>query len=328
MISLPQKAVSVLARVLLLALVGGLGLGGATASAAGPSVGEITLAAGANPFFGAIGRDGSLWVTEEGAAKIARIDSAGQLREFRLRAGIEPYDIVAGPDGALWFTESLGSRIGRITTDGAVREFRLPPRTEAFGLTIGADRALWFATGGSTVGIGRLTTGGALTLRALHVGPWVTDVALGSDGALWLTQGQSLRHEVDRIVRVGPDGKVQSFQVPTRRAYPFRIVAGPDGSLWFTEATANRIGRITPAGRFREFRLPAALAGPGGIAVGADGALWFTGAGGVGRITQAGRITAYPIGGSGRLLGIVARRDGSFWLVDEDAGRILHFTPG
>ena len=41
----------------------------------------------------------------------------------------------------------------------------------------------------------------------------------------------------------------------SRHAYPDRIVAGPDGNLWFTEFAQDRIARMTPGGTVTEFPL-------------------------------------------------------------------------
>jgi hypothetical protein len=72
---------------------------------------------------------------------------------------------------------------------------------------------------------------------------------------------------------------------------------GPDGALWFTEATGNQIGRITVAGTITEFPLPTAGSQPKGIAAGPDGNLWFTELAGnhIGRITTPGIITEFPV---------------------------------
>lgn len=34
------------------------------------------------------------------------------------------------------------------------------------------------------------------------------------------------------------------FPVPTPNSQPYKIAAGPDGALWFTERSANTIGRM------------------------------------------------------------------------------------
>src|ERR1700743_2564700 len=59
-----------------------------------------------------------------------------------------------------------------------------------------------------------------------------------------------------------------------------RIVAGPDGALWFVEYLGNKIGRITTTGAITEFPVPTSGGGPAGITTGPDGALWFAELGG------------------------------------------------
>src|SRR5258706_5459586 len=76
------------------------------------------------------------------------------------------------------------------------------------------------------------------------------------------------------------------FPVPTAMSVPAGITQGPDGALWFTEASVSKIGRISTAGVVSEFPTPTAGAGSplGAITQGPDGALWFTESGGVGKI--------------------------------------------
>jgi streptogramin lyase len=94
---------------------------------------------------------------------------------------------------------------------------------------------------------------------------------------------------------------VTTFPVPTPNASPERITAGPDGGLWFTEATGNKIGRITTAGAVTKFALPTANSRPHAITAGPDGNLWFTEVGPapqrVGRITPTGAISEFPAPG-------------------------------
>jgi hypothetical protein len=41
---------------------------------------------------------------------------------------------------------------------------------------------------------------------------------------------------------------VTEFPIPTTGAGPWAIAAGSDGSMWFSEESADQIGRITPTG--------------------------------------------------------------------------------
>ena len=87
------------------------------------------------------------------------------------------------------------------------------------------------------------------------------------------------------------------FPIPTAASAPRGITAGPDGNLWFTEASGNNIGRITAAGAITEFPIPTVGSGPQSITAGPDGNLWFTEFSGnkIGQITPAGAITEFPI---------------------------------
>ena len=68
------------------------------------------------------------------------------------------------------------------------------------------------------------------------------------------------------------------------------IAPGPDGALWFTEASGSKIGRITLGGTVTEFSTLTANAQPLGIVAGPDCAMWFT----EGQANQVGRIVACP----------------------------------
>jgi hypothetical protein len=72
------------------------------------------------------------------------------------------------------------------------------------------------------------------------------------------------------------DGAITEFRLPNPYSSPYRIAAGPDGAMWFTENGANRLGRVRVAdGRITKFNLPAFDSGPTGIVAGPGGTLWF-----------------------------------------------------
>jgi streptogramin lyase len=121
--------------------------------------------------------------------------------------------------------------------------------------------------------------------------------------------------------------------VPDAASYqPLAIVAGPDGSLWFTQESIDRIGRLTPAGAYTSFETPVHdvdLGGPWGITIGPEGAVWFTlGAyGSVARLNPDGPVTELPAALPGSATGdIVLGPDGKLWFT-MDAGAIGRVEP-
>lgn len=212
------------------------------------------------------GPDGALWIADQGpmgggAASgdgwIGRITTAGVLTKFPLpRKNVQANFITAGPDGALWFgtaDDKGNSTIGRITTAGAVTEFPVPtPGAVVFGITAGPDGALWFAEANLDK-IGRITTTGIVTeFPVPTAGSGPTWLVTGPDGALWYTASSpapsgngDLTFTGDKIGRITTSGAVTEFTLPTAGSGPVVIVAGPDGALWFTEATASKIGKLT-----------------------------------------------------------------------------------
>src|SRR5712671_5086574 len=93
---------------------------------------------------------------------------------------------------------------------------------------------------------------------------------------------------VTGIAKQAPAQTFTEFPIPTAGISLGGITAGPDGALWFAEASTSKIGRITTAGVITEFPTPTAGSPLGDITQGPDGALWFTESGGFGKI---GRIT-------------------------------------
>jgi len=107
-------------------------------------------------------------------------------------------------------------------------------------------------------------------------------------------------------------------------SYPFGIVSGPGGYLYFTEGI-GRIGRITTAGTIIEQNVPPTKSGqaaPYSITVGPDGALWFGDYDGeIGRIAADGTITGYPVPVPNRNDlsqpdAITTGPDGALWFAD------------
>ena len=194
------------------------------------------------------------------------------------------------------------------------------------GIVAGADGNIWFTNGGQSK-VGRITPSGVITqfdLPAIVGGP--SFITSGPDGNLWITTNALGQGRQDWIVRLGRDGAVTQFPAGAgsgdSSTGPQGITPGPDGNLWFTEFWTNRIGRMTPAGVLTEFPIPSPDTAPRGIVAGPDGNLWFVEAHfthtAVARITTAGVVTEYSLGGSAddqlQPTDIVAGLDGNLWL--------------
>ena len=95
------------------------------------------------------------------------------------------------------------------------------------------------------------------------------------------------------ISRITTAGTITGFTAPSV-ARPYRVAAGPDNAMWFTNSGNNSVGRITTDGTITNYA-DASIADPHGIVTGPDGALWFANFGNstVGRVTTAGVVTDF-----------------------------------
>ena len=127
------------------------------------------------------------------------------------------------------------------------------------------------------------------------------------------------------LVVAMPLGTITEFPLSTSSS-PFRIAAGPDANLWFTNQGTKAIGRITTSGAITEFSI--AVNGgnvgsvPRQIRVGADGNIWFTDVGSIpaiGRITTSGAITEYSLPAGSVPTALALGTDGNLWFTDKSA---------
>ena len=118
------------------------------------------------------------------------------------------------------------------------------------------------------------------------------------------------------------------YATPSVGSSPQGICAGPDGNVWFVEASADKIGKITPAGAITEYALPLGFSFPQDICSGPDGALWFTepNSDKIGRITTAGAITEYPVAMVSAPSGICEGPDGALWFTCNGSDKIGRIT--
>jgi streptogramin lyase len=111
--------------------------------------------------------------------------------------------------------------------------------------------------------------------------------------------------------------------LPTANAAPTGITTAYDGSVWFTENSANKVARLNPAtGAVTEFSVPTAASAPDQITATPDGNVWFTERYGrnVGRINEAGgAIAEFAVPGTGAYPTTIATVGSAVWFASADS---------
>lgn len=107
------------------------------------------------------------------------------------------------------------------------------------------------------------------------------------------------------------------------------LAVGPVGNLWVEGATTGPVlegvGEITAAGTVTAFPL-SSTAPAGQLTVGPDGALWFDAIGAIGRVSAAGTLASLPLASPYVPSGIAAGGDGDLWFLDGDGAHIDRMT--
>jgi len=183
--------------------------------------------------------------------------------------------ITAGPGGNLYFTEvqynssdAIGSSgIGIYNpTSKSWNEVLLPSGSgqEPLGIAVGPDNNIWFTEAvPNSSGPGYVSSAVGVVVNPASTSPTITEIpiTLASGGATIL---------------------------------PYRITAGPDGNLWFTENSTGGIGLVTVTANpatdtITSIPIPTTVISdpqPKGIVTGPDGSVWFADASGaVGRVS-------------------------------------------
>jgi virginiamycin B lyase len=243
------------------------------------------------------GPDGNLWYVEQVGAKVGRVipGNPPKITDFdppkfmgNPLNGLQ--DINVGPDGDIWIT--AGNNVAKIPpgnpTGGTA--FGGLGLVDARGIAPGFDGNIWIVDAGND-DIKRITTAGVPvpTNVPLGTGCGGRNITRGPDGNMWVTCFSS-----GDIWRIKPDASSAKSFPATAGGTPLDIIAGQDGSLWFTGQTTH-ISKITTAGKVTPFT--AKGEDPTGITRGPDGALWYPefGSDSIGRVTIAGVTSSFPV---------------------------------
>jgi streptogramin lyase len=169
--------------------------------------------------------------------------------------------------------------------------------------------------------------------------------AAGQCQNIWFTESNGTTNRIGSIAQDGSNAT--EYTPPTANSFPYSIVAGPDGNVWFTENKPNNIGEFLSVGGgagigevpIVSSTLPGTNSQYGalGLTPGPDGNLWFTESQCVtdpcfvGSISTGGTINVYQTPTSDSPpTGITAGPDGNLWFTEAGAGThssIARITP-
>jgi virginiamycin B lyase len=232
----------------------------------------------ARPHDPAAAPDGSLWVTEQMANKLGRLDPAtGQFREYPLKTPKSgPHGLVADKDGSIWFTAVSAAYVGKLDPKtGAVTEYHLPdaratdPHTPVFD----SSGILWFTVESSNF-VGRLDPkSGAVRLKEVptpHAVPY---------GIIVTTNGVPYFCEfgTNKLASIDPKTMdIREYSLP-QGSRPRRLALASDGTIYYTDYARGYLGHFDPAtGKVEEWASPGGAGShPYGITFSRD-MVWYS----------------------------------------------------
>ncbi len=213
-----------------------------------------------------VDKDGALWITEQGANKIAKL-SGSTIYEWSIpTSGSVPWGITCSKDHAdIWFTEETTGKIGKFVPSpapGKFYEWELPSPTEA-------------RPRGITMNITKMSATGKVPLDDV----WFTEFGRNRIGHLY--RDPSLPPADTSIRFTFYTIPLPAAPPPDNNVQPLSIAMSPiDYSIWFTEYATGRIGSIKLLENgdviFRHYETTSTSSKPWGIAVDPDGFVWVT----------------------------------------------------
>jgi virginiamycin B lyase len=225
----------------------------------------------------AVSRSGAVWFTESNVPKVGQLLANGRIREYPVPEKLGGVYMQAAPDGTIWFTTTpdpefgFAPYLGKIASDGTVT---VHPVSSTHGLGpssvgLGPKGRIWFGFEDGEVGKVTLQGRRLVVSNPAKVGP-VYGITTGPNGKIWFGVFMGVQ-----LGRMSPDGKglVYFDLYHQGNLNPAALVAGPDGTMYFTgqsQIVAVRrdgvVSAIYPLTGFHAF-LPT-------MTVSSDGNLW------------------------------------------------------
>lgn len=274
----------------------------------------------------AAGPTGPVWFTNVTGNFIGRLDpDSGVINVFTDADVAAPRNITSDGAGGAWFTS--GNRIGHITSGGTIESFLVGefPYMAVGRIERGADGVVWFLARRNLPGQPVLGELDPTTREMRFYGfpiyglyPSLVDLAPLRNGDVEVQglrpsegPGEPAEYTLWRVRRNGGEATVTADAYGPQRA--LRLGAGPDLSVWTTDASTDELHRISSPTSVQTFTDPATnVDSPVGLVTGPDGNVWFTSAGN----DRIGRIDA-----SASSISITKGRDESSVV----AGQTIHY---
>jgi virginiamycin B lyase len=201
----------------------------------------------ARPHDPAVSPDGALWVTEQMANKLGRLDpSTGQFREYPLKTPDSgPHGLAADKDGNIWFAAIFKSYIGKLDPKtGNITEYRMPdprakdPHTPVFDQT----GILWFTLQESSM-VGRLDPStGDIKVKLTptqHAVPY--GIVVTQDGVPFFCE-----FGTNKLASIDPHSMtIREYPLP-EGARPRRLALASDGTIYYSDYQRGYLGHFDP----------------------------------------------------------------------------------
>lgn len=281
----------------------------------------------------ALGPDGSLWYTGQGANKIGRLDpSTGAFKEYPLKTpNSGPHGLVADKEGNIWFTAISKGYVGKLDPkSGQISEYRpsdgkeIDPHTPV----IDHDGVVWF-TNEETNYIGHIDpkTGKMRLIKVPteHAVPYGI-VILKNNTPFFCEFG------TNKLAAIDPNTMtIQEYTLPNPQARPRRLALAPDGTIFYSDYARGYLGHFDPvAGKLlKEWPSPGGDGSePYGIAITRDGVVWYSESGVkpntlVRFDPKSESFSSEPIpSGGGTVRNMVATGDGRLYLACSGVNKV------
>ena len=204
-------------------------------------------------------------------------------------------------------------------------EYRMPgPRDGPMAIAAAADGTVWF-TIDQRDAIGRVRGGRIELLPTPGRNYEPLGLAVAADGSAWYTDIKA-----GAVMRITPSGEVAQFALDSAIVRLGRVAIGPDGSVWFADATGAGITQLKD-GTFTRHEIGSAGGGPYGVAVTSDGIVWATLQAGskLVRIEPSGAMATIDVSPPGAgPTDVAVGTDGSVWFLQFRGNRIGRWKNG